>query len=120
MEFVKNYDEYFAAKNSSNELEENELMQELAEFDDLSEEEFIKDSEYIINEEEKTLKVTGQTIDGTAIKLNVNGQHYKFEKTGADVKEIFRKLEKMLGAAKAGFKALKWLEKQLGKGTKIS
>lgn len=119
MEHIKSFEEFFSSNEAEAQLD-NELTEEFSEFEKLTDEElleFLKTSEYLVEAEE--FQVSEPRLEGDAITLKIGAQKYKFSKPGVDIKEIFRKFEKMMGFAKAGGKALAWLHKKLGKGEKI-
>lgn len=106
-------------------VEENEMFdiaEELNQMDETELPDIFKEYEEI-TEAETEFQVTEPKMEGDSITLKINDQKYKFTvPTGQtlDIKEIFRKFEKMMGFAQAGGKALAWLHKQLGKGEKIA
>lgn len=130
MEKILNFEEFSAKLNDVNneaeqariEAEENTALEnELEEITETALPELF--AEYEILEAEQEFKVTEPAMSGDAITLKINNQKYKFvapEGKEIDIKEIFRKFQKMMGFAKAGGKALAWLHKQLGKGEKIA
>lgn len=128
MEHIKSFEEFFSSNEAEAQVEtstennelDNELTEEFSEFEKLTDEElleFLKTSEYLVEAEE--FQVSEPRLEGDAITLKIGTQKYKFSKPEVDIKEIFRKFEKMMGFAKAGGKALAWLHKKLGKGEKI-
>ena len=133
MNFIKSFEEYFNSNESdyteNDHDDHDELLEELEDITEEELNEFLQ-TEYLTEaEKDDDFKlVTGQKLSGDTISLTINSKDedgnvtstkYKFEKPGADIKEIFRKFEKMMGFSKMGGKALAWLHKQVGKGTKI-